>query len=73
MTPVIVLAIDSRTPAFLSSLFIYFTPYILLRTFTVVYVTSVVVRAGLFITPECAQSHKDLAHIIDVTQVSNWC
>jgi hypothetical protein len=34
-------------------------------------VTTVVVRAGLLITPKGAQSHQNLARIIDVAQVSN--
>ncbi|KAH9961215.1 hypothetical protein BC827DRAFT_1155347 [Russula dissimulans] len=36
-----------------------------------VYVVTVAVRAGLFITPEYTQIHRNLAHIIDVTQVAD--
>jgi hypothetical protein len=34
-------------------------------------VTVVAARVGLLITPEGAQSHQDLARIIDVAQVGN--
>ncbi|KAH9992592.1 hypothetical protein BJV77DRAFT_962219 [Russula vinacea] len=38
---------------------------------TLVYVITVAARAGLLITPEGAQSHHDLARIIDIAQVGN--
>ena len=72
MTPVIALAIDSRTPAFLSSPSFYLLYPIYSVSNFHVHVTAVVVRVVVWlITPECAQSHKDLARIVDVTQVSN--
>jgi hypothetical protein len=72
MTPVVILAIDSRTPTFYLSPSLSTLPHLsCFELFLVVYVTTVVARAGLLITPEGAQSHKDLAHIIDITQVGN--
>ena len=72
MTPVVILAIDSRTPTFYLSPSPSTLPHLsCFEPFLVVYVATVVARAGLLITPEGAQSHKDLARIIDITQMSN--
>ncbi len=65
MTPVVILALDSRTPACCLS------PSVLIRTFPVVYLTTVVVRAGLLTTPEGTHTHEILALIIDIAQVSS--
>ena len=65
MTPVVLLAIDSRTPSCLFSI----------RSAsnfpTVAYLTAVVARAGLFMTQEGTHIHILLARVIDIAQVSN--
>jgi hypothetical protein len=66
MTPVVILAIDSRTPAF------FLSPFVPALNFLIVaYLTTVAARAGLLITPEKAHIHIVLARVIDIAQVSN--
>lgn len=70
MTPVVTLAIDTRELAFLLRLSVLLHLFCF-EPFSVVYVITVAARAGLLITPEGAQSHHDLARIIDIAQVGN--
>jgi len=46
-------------------------PVVCLAINAFVYVATVVVRAGLFLTPEDTQIHRNLAHVIDITQVAD--
>jgi hypothetical protein len=52
-------------------LFAFFLHLFCFELLPVAYLTTVVVRAGLLITPEGADIHKVLARIIDIAQVSN--
>ena len=66
MTPVVLLALDTGTPAFV------FYPSCSDLTFSpVVYLITVAVRAGLLATPKGTRVHKELALIINIAQVSN--
>jgi len=60
---------DQRLYAVHLYLFCSISPY--LPSLLVVYVATVVVRAGLFITPEHTQIHRSLARVIDITQVAD--
>ena len=68
MVPIVFLGINTSTLSpFSASAFT--SP--VLRTFPVVYVFTVVVRAGLLATPGGAKIHQDFSRAIDVAQVTN--
>ncbi|KAF8502186.1 hypothetical protein F5888DRAFT_1176221 [Russula emetica] len=50
---------------------ILMTPVVILAIDSLAYLTTVVVRAGLFITSEGAQIHTVFSRVIDIAQVSN--